>query len=109
MPDMAVQAGPRDDFADDAREDVGDHAPEQEARNDHTEQIKFVFHATSLLCSVSCGSCLGASGKSAQRIPVSPILASLAHAPAPQPTEHMGLANRGKTSEQRIDRRSCAA
>src|SRR4029453_9824509 len=82
MPDMAVQAGPRDDFADDAREDVGDHAPEQEARNDHTEQIKFVFHATSLLCSVSCGSCLGASGKSAQRIPVSPISASLRASPA---------------------------
>ena len=52
---MAIEADPPHHLAHAAGEDIGKHAPEQEARNDHAEQIKFVFHAAIVLCSISCG------------------------------------------------------
>jgi hypothetical protein len=45
MPDSAIQAGPSDQPASDARERERNHVPEQQARNQHTEQVKLVFHA----------------------------------------------------------------
>src|SRR5215467_9878165 len=81
MPDVAVEAGPCDEPASRAREQESDHTPEHEARNDHSEQIEFVSHATILLCSDSCGSYLGAPGKNPDRIPVSARRALLRPSP----------------------------
>jgi len=48
MPDPAIQAGPSNQLADEARKRVGNHAPEQEARNEHAEQVQV---------RISCGNC----------------------------------------------------
>src|SRR5882757_7522023 len=73
MPDMAIEADPPHDLAHDTGEEIGEHVPEQEARNDHAEQVKLVFHAAIVLCSIACGRYVGDSGKSPERTPARPM------------------------------------
>jgi len=72
---MAIEADPPHHLAHRARAEIGKHAPEQQARNDHAEKIELVFHAAIL----PCFGLVGRKGRSLrekpERTPASPTIA----------------------------------